>query len=162
MTPIDALKEAMKQAVNYDGLDLSTIGPKHWYSIARAVIAEAAQQEGATDTDIRVLRDANLALAMESHELQEALANLYAQVKKFCEEQGEADFETHEALALLHRLRPLEYARPFQSAAQQQEPERVFLHYCPMCKASRSGEIRKAESWRMGAPCEEELQTRLL
>ena len=40
MTPAEALREAMHQAVAYDGLDLSTIGPQHWYSIAKTVLAD--------------------------------------------------------------------------------------------------------------------------
>lgn len=33
-----ALKEAMHQATTYDGLDLTKIGPKHWYQIAARAI----------------------------------------------------------------------------------------------------------------------------
>lgn len=29
-----ALREAMQQATEYDGLDVTTIGPQHWYSLA--------------------------------------------------------------------------------------------------------------------------------
>jgi hypothetical protein len=70
-------------------------------------------EEGCTPADVRVLRAANLDLAAESHKLQEALADLYQQIKRFCEAEGEADFETGRALHLLSRLRPLEFAWPF-------------------------------------------------
>ena len=72
-----------------------------------------AVPEGCTPADARMLRTANHALAMESHELQEVLADLYQQVKLFCETEGEADFETGRALYLLSRLRPLEFNWPF-------------------------------------------------
>lgn len=32
------LREAMQQATEYDGLDVSKIGPQHWYSQASAVL----------------------------------------------------------------------------------------------------------------------------
>jgi len=37
-----ALREAMHQAVAYDGLDLSLIGPKHWYSEAKVLLDATA------------------------------------------------------------------------------------------------------------------------
>lgn len=41
----EALQEAMRQAVEYDGLDVAKIGPQHWYSIARAALAEPVADE---------------------------------------------------------------------------------------------------------------------
>ena len=85
--------------------------------------AAQAVPEGCTPADARTLRSANHALAQESHELQDALADLYGQVKRFCEADREADFETGRALWLLSLLRPLEFVWPFVDpplAASQQ------------------------------------------
>lgn len=41
----EALQEAMRQAVEYDGLDVAKIGPQHWYSIARAALAAPVTDE---------------------------------------------------------------------------------------------------------------------
>lgn len=38
----EALREAMYQATEYDGLDLATIGPQHWYTKAAAIDAAMA------------------------------------------------------------------------------------------------------------------------
>jgi hypothetical protein len=80
-----------------------------------ALAAPAAQREpeGCTPADAAVLREANHGLAAESHALQEVLADLYSQVRTFCAEQGEADFYTGRALAILCKVRPLEYVWPF-------------------------------------------------
>lgn len=75
-------------------------------------------EEGCTPADAKMLRTANLALATESHELQEALVDIYQQVQRFCETNGEADFETGRALRLLSRLRPLEFSWPFAEQEQ--------------------------------------------
>ena len=40
---LDALREAMHQATEYDGLDLATIGPQHWYTKAAAIAASMAK-----------------------------------------------------------------------------------------------------------------------
>lgn len=79
----------------------------------------APSDEGCTPADVRILRAANGALAQESHEVQDALADLYEQVSKFCAEQGEADFETGRALYLLSKLRPEEYHWPFTEPPAQ-------------------------------------------
>lgn len=98
-----------------DGIDLEV--PTHSLQTFAEAYARLATPQpsptGSTEADIRVLRQANTDFAMESHELQDALAELYRQIKAFAEEQGEADFETGDALRLLCRLRPLEYNWPF-------------------------------------------------
>lgn len=85
--------------------------------IERAAIPTAGAQriihEGCTPTDARVLREANHALAQESFDLQEALADIYSQVAAFCEKHGEADFYTGRVLYLLAKVRPLEFVWPF-------------------------------------------------
>lgn len=54
-------------------------------------------------------------LADEVHLLQAALADLYAQIKAFVATEGEADFYTGAALAVLAKTSPLEYHWPFHS-----------------------------------------------
>jgi hypothetical protein len=71
--------------------------------------------EGCTPADAAMLRRANHALADETHMLQEALAYLYGQLKLFVETNGDADFYTGRALAVLTKTRPLEYHWPFHS-----------------------------------------------
>lgn len=72
------------------------------------------------------LRRAIHALAAESHALQEVVAELYGQIKKFAAEQGEADFYTGRALAILCKTRPMEYAWPFTN-----KPDEVLADIWP-------------------------------
>jgi hypothetical protein len=62
--------------------------------------------EGCTPADAQVLRTANHSLAAESHALQSVLADLLLQVNRFVQREGEADFETGPATAVLRRLQP--------------------------------------------------------
>lgn len=127
--PIERLKAAIEGECDGLAIDDKT---------AQAILHHIAA-EGETPADIRVLREANLALASESHELQQVLANLYDQVHEFCVKEGEADFYTGPALHLLSRLRPLEYSWPFTtpphaaSPSQPSSAERtlkaIFAHW---------------------------------
>lgn len=39
-----ALREAVQQAVEFDGLDTTKLGPQHWHSIARAALGQPEKQ----------------------------------------------------------------------------------------------------------------------
>jgi hypothetical protein len=90
--------------------------------------------EGETPADVRVLRQANIDLAMQSHMLATVLADLLGQVRQFIEENGEADFYTGHASAALHRYNPLDYLPPIAESCTERmlsfvgaSPERVAL-----------------------------------
>jgi hypothetical protein len=83
--------------------------------------------EGCTPADARLLRAANHAFAQDVWETQTILRDLYSQVKKFCEEQGEADFETGPATALLRRID----GKPVDAGLRSQLAERLARYSRP-------------------------------
>ena len=48
----DVLEEAMQQTTEYDGLDITKIGPQHWYTKAEEIIKRTAYlKQGITQKD---------------------------------------------------------------------------------------------------------------